>query len=140
MITLLEEKYPGIEIPDILKSWGDSKINGVNKIADKVIGEKYSIGPATVTEELATIAFLMALKYGIVKEYLTKIGVTISPRVAKLSSKDQTVTYNAIAKKWESQQVSFNNINCAVKWHLKTNLDHAIMVMLGKEKLTPRQK
>jgi hypothetical protein len=140
LVTWTEEKYPGVEIPDILKNWGNGEINGVKKVSDKAIGEKYSVGPATVTEELSTIAFLMALKHGVVIEYLTKIGVTISSRVSKLSSKDQTITYNAIIKKWENKQVTFNNLNCAVKWHLKTNLDHVVMVMVGKEKLQPKQK
>ena len=141
LITWLENKYQGVEIKNILTSWGDKEINGVKKLTDKELSvivsgiEGQEIGQRTVTEELATICYLKALENGVLIPYLTKIGATVSDMLKKLSSTKQTALHTQILKRWEDKKINFATLNNACKAYSKSNPELILRVMIGQAEL-----
>ena len=141
MTTWLENKYQGVEIKDILTNWGDKEIQGIKKLTDKEVSvivsgiESQEIGSATVREELATICYLKALENGVLIQYLTKIGATVSDVLKKLSSTKQTALHTQILKRWEDKKINFATLNNACKAYSKSNPELILRVMIGQAEL-----
>lgn len=140
LVSWLRAKYPNISDEKLIVSnWGSNEINGIKKVSDKQVAkimsvvEQQEIGERTINEELNPISFLLALKHGVVSEYLKAVKSSV---VFKVASDKQINAFKTILKRWEGKEINFALINNVCKRGLhKADPSLAVKILLGKAEL-----